>query len=199
MYKPIDVDDYIAHHVKYQDILLTLRAILLNSELEETIKWNMPTYTIKNKNVITICAFKHQAGIWFHHGSLLSDPLKVLTNAQEGKTVGMRHWKFSDAREINESDVTNYFEEAIENEKLGHKVVYEKKKRVLMMPEQLTQALKSNPKADKAFKSLTISKQIDYAEYISSAKRASTVEKRLLKVIPLIAAGKGLLDMYKST
>lgn len=196
MYKPVDVDDYIMHHAQYEDMLHHMRSILKQTDLEETIKWYMPTYTIKNKNVISMCAFKNHAGLWFHQGALLSDPLKVLQNAQEGKTKAMRHWKFKDAREIDDDQLLGYIEEAIENEKMGRRVAMSKKP-PMTMPRQLALALETNKKAAKAFQALTPGRQRNYAEYIAEAKRASTIEKRLNTIIPMIEDGKGLEDLYR--
>lgn len=198
MYKPVDVDDYIMHHAHYEDMLHHIRGILQQTDLEETIKWYMPTYTIKNKNVISMCAFKNHAGLWFHHGALLSDPLKVLQNAQEGKTKAMRHWKFKDVREIDDAKLLDYIQEAIENEKAGRRVSFSKKpKPPVAMPRQLTLVFEANKKAAKAFQTLTPGRQRDYAEYIASAKRASTIEKRLNTIIPMIEAGQGLEELYR--
>ena len=122
IYKPLNVDDYIQHHQKYAAILEFLRNLLLDTELEETLKWNMPTYTIKGKNVITLSAFKSHAGLWFHQGYFLSDPYNVLQNVQEGKTKGMRHWKWSANDQIEGEKVITYIQEAIENELAGKRI-----------------------------------------------------------------------------
>ncbi len=196
MYKPVDVDDYIIHNAHYEDMLHHIRGILQQTELEETIKWYMPTYTIKNKNVISMCAFKNHAGLWFHHGALLDDPLKVLHNAQEGKTKAMRHWKFKDVREIDDDQLLAYIQEAIENEKAGRRVAMSKKP-PMTMPRRLALVFETNKKAAKAFQGLTPGRQRDYAEYIASAKRESTVEKRLSTIIPMIEDGKGLEELYR--
>jgi len=44
---------------------------------------------------------------------------------------------------------------------------------------------------------LSLSKQREYSEYISEAKRETTKVTRLKKITPLIEAGKGLHDKYK--
>ena len=64
--------------------------------MEAVTKWGKPTYMHAGRNVAMAAGFKHHCGLWFFDGALLSDPLQVLENAQEGKTQAMRHWKFSD-------------------------------------------------------------------------------------------------------
>ena len=175
MKKSKTVDEYIDGIDKFQDILLYLRDLLKKTDLTETVKWGMPTYTIKNKNVVGISAFKNHAGIWFFQGALLTDHLGVLENAQEGKTQAMRHWKFTDISQIDEDSVLTYLQEAIENERAGKRVAM-RKAPALVVPEALQNELDKNIKVGEAFKQLTHGKQRDYSEYISMAKRAATVE-----------------------
>lgn len=196
MYKPLNVDDYIQHHEKYTEILEFLRNLLLDTELEETLKWNMPTYTIKGKNVITLSAFKSHAGLWFHQGSFLSDPDGVLQNVQEGKTKGMRHWKWDVGDEIPAEKVVAYIQEAIENELAGKRIKIKRGTPVYEIHPLFAKALKEN-KAEGAFQEFSKSKQKDFAEYITSAKRESTKENRIAKIIPMILRGEGLNDKYQ--
>ena len=94
------VDDYIAGAEHWQVELIRLREILQSTKLEETVKWGAPCYTHNGKMVVGLGAFKSYVGLWFHQGALLSDPEKVLINAQEGKTKALRQWRFSSLKEI---------------------------------------------------------------------------------------------------
>ena len=71
-----------------------LRELALKTKAKEDFKWSIPVYTLNGKNVFGICKFNNHFGVWFFNGVFLKDPKKVLENAQEGKTKGMRHWKF---------------------------------------------------------------------------------------------------------
>lgn len=62
-------------------------------------------------------------------GAFLSDPLKVLVNASEGRTRGLRQWRFYSMKEIKPAQVRKYMKEAIENEKAGKKITPQKKSR----------------------------------------------------------------------
>jgi len=86
---------YFDEEHRYKTAINLLRDLILKTELEETYKWNFPTYTVGGKNVLAVCKFKHHFGIWFFNGVFLNDSLKVLENVQEGKTKEMRNWKFS--------------------------------------------------------------------------------------------------------
>ncbi|SNR32005.1 Uncharacterized conserved protein YdeI, YjbR/CyaY-like superfamily, DUF1801 family [Maribacter sedimenticola] len=175
-----------------------LRALILETGLQETYKWNFPTYTLGNKNIVAICKFKAHFGVWFFNGVYLSDPNKVLENAQEGKTKAMRHWKFHSVEDIDFQTVTSYVLEAIENQKKGLHLVPEKKTPApLIIPSHLLAALGKNNDLKKAYYTLSPYKQKEYAEYIATAKQEKTKLSRLEKSIPLILEGKGLNDKYR--
>ena len=57
--------------------------------------------------------------------------------------------------------------------------------------------LSRDKKLKECFGSLSKSKQRDYSEYITEAKRQETRLKRLDKIAPVILHGIGLNDKYK--
>lgn len=188
-------EEYFSLHPKHLPVLEKLRNLLNKSELEETMKWGIPTYCLKGKNVIGIGAFKTYAGIWFFNGVFLKDEAGVLINAQEGKTKGMRQWRFASMDEVNEKLLETYIVEAIQNQKEGKEVKPEKKP--LIIPDQLKEVLASDAQLSELFDSLSLSYKREYAEYITEAKRAETKQKRLEKIIPMIKEGIGLNDKYR--
>ena len=58
-------------------------------------------------------------------------------------------------------------------------------------------ALANDKAAKAAFDAMSKSKQREYADHVASAKQDATKARRLDKVIPMIAAGKGLNDKYR--
>ncbi len=194
MEKTRTVESYMAGN-QWQSELEILRKELLKTELVETVKWGMPVYTLDNKNVVGLTGFKKFYGLWFYQGSFLSDPHKLLRNAQEGKTKGMRHLNFTSESNVDLKIVRSYIKEAISNQKAGKMIKPEKKQYAI--PEILSKELKSNKALDQAFNALTPGKQKEYKEYLITAKREATKETRLKKIIPLILEGKGMNDKYK--
>lgn len=190
-------EEFIENNPEWSDLLNELRAILLNTELEETIKWGVPVYTINGKNVVGLGAFKNHAGIWFYQGVFLKDEQQKLVNAQEGKTKGLRQWRFDDNVLEDKILVKSYVLEAIENQKLGKEIKPERNKEVVL-PELLKVAFKDEKGLKDAFEALTKGKQREYAEHIESAKREATKLSRLEKIRPMILDGKGLHDKYKN-
>lgn len=76
----------------------------------------------QRENVFGICKFKNHFGVWFFNGVFLKDPKNVLENAQEGKTKGMRHWKFQSLEAVDEQIVLSYMKEALDNQRKGMEV-----------------------------------------------------------------------------
>jgi uncharacterized protein YdeI (YjbR/CyaY-like superfamily) len=190
------VDEYILGHPRQQAELELLRSIMVDSEMEETVKWGIPGYKVGGKNVIGLAAFKSYVGIWFHQGVFLKDEAGVLHNAQDGKTKGLRQWRFSSIEEIDIKLISSYVNEAIQNQKDGKEIKFTKTTQVLI-PEILQDELSGNNELSVAYNNFTLSKQREFADYISEAKREETKVKRLDKIIPMILDGTGLHDKYK--
>ena len=114
------VTEYINDKEERKDQLIALRTLLLNTDLEEKIKWGMPTYCIDNKNVITLAGFKNWSTLWFHKGAFIEDEKDVLFNAQAGKTKELRQWRFTKIEEIEaqKADIVKYINAAIGYQKM---------------------------------------------------------------------------------
>lgn len=190
------VDDYLIDTSHWQEELIKLRRILLSTELDETIKWGMPCYTYDGKNIVGMNGFKSYFGLWFHQGVFLSDPKKVLINAQAGKTKALRQWRMTSANDINADVIKAYVEESIQHAKAGKKVP-NAAPRKLNLPPRLKSALQNDSDLKRAFEKFRTAQQCDFADYISSAKQDATKQRRLEKIIPLIQSGEGLNDKYK--
>ncbi|WP_317197690.1 YdeI/OmpD-associated family protein [Polaribacter reichenbachii] len=192
------IEEYIAKKDNWKQELELLRAIITSLPLEETIKWGAPTYVYKGKNIVGLAAFKNYCGLWFFQGALLKDEQKVFINAQEGKTKAMLQWRFYSIEDINAEFIKTYVLEAIENVKLGKEIKADRFKKEVTIPDELAEKLSENEELNSKFETFTNSKQREFCEYISSAKRASTKQTRLEKIIPMILNGLGLYDKYKN-
>ncbi len=191
------VEEYLAAHAEWSEELNKLRKLLCSTELEETLKWSAPCYTLNGKNVVGLAAFKEHVALWFHQGVYLSDPQNVLVNAQEGSTKALRQWRFRSSSEIKVRSIKAYLLEAIENQKQGKELVPARGKAVAL-PAELKAAFAKQPKTKKAFAALSPGKQREFAQHIASAKRAETRLSRVQKALPLIEAGVGLHDKYRN-
>ncbi|MFD2567732.1 YdeI/OmpD-associated family protein [Pseudotenacibaculum haliotis] len=190
------VTAYIEKKTDWSKELITLRNIMHQLPVEETVKWGSPFYTNGGKNIVGMSAFKNYFGLWFIQGATLKDEKKVLINAQEGKTSAMRQWRFNSIDEIDEKLIKEYVLEAIENKDQGK--VIKPKKKPLIIPELLQKALDNDSQLKENFEAFTLSKKREYADHISEAKREATKQSRLEKIIPMILNNVGLYDKYKN-
>lgn len=191
-----NVDEYIIRHEEWEEEIRALRKMLLSTELEETIKWGSPVYTLNGKNVVGIGAFKNHCALWFFQGALLEKNTAMLTNAQEGKTKALRQIKFEKDEELPLKDLIKYVQEAINNQKAGKEIKPETGREV-EIPALLNTAFENDSDLKTAFFELTAGKQRDYCQYIEEARQDSTKLNRLEKITPMIKSGVGLNDKYK--
>lgn len=197
MKKVSSVEEYIEENSHFGEALSLLRDLINTTELEETLKWNAPVYTLNGKNVVGLGAFKNHFGIWFFNGVFLKDKNNLLEQAQE-KTKGLRQMRFESIDDIDKHAVLAYVTEAIENQKLCKEIKPEKKVKTIVIPKELQIALETNKNFQAAFKALTPGKQREYCEHIASAKQEKTKMSRLEKIKPMILKGMGLFDKYKN-
>lgn len=188
-------EEYVDLEESFQDELNWLRDILTSTELEETIKWYIPTYCINNKNVIGLFRSKEGILIWFHQGVFLSDRHDLLVNANEGKTKGMRSLKISKVNDVSEEILRDYFAEAIENQKAGMEIKVERGKIVDVPILLMDKIMERN--ILHLFEKFSQSKQNEFSEYIIGAKQEKTKISRIEKIIPMIEEGIGLNDKYR--
>jgi uncharacterized protein YdeI (YjbR/CyaY-like superfamily) len=180
---------------QWEDELRLLREIIQKTELVETNKWGGEVYTVNNKNVLGIGGFKNYFVIWFWNGVFLKDEAKVLVNANEGITKGLRQWRFTSADELNEKLILHYIHEAIANEKAGLSIKPEKKE--AMKCEFFEGELRKDKTLNAAFGKFTPGKQKEFWEYMATAKQEKTKATRLEKIRPMIMDGIGLNDKYR--
>jgi uncharacterized protein YdeI (YjbR/CyaY-like superfamily) len=189
------VDALINSLDKWQTEFSTLRAIILQSELIETLKWGVPCYMLEEKNVVLIHGFKDYCALLFIKGSLLKDTNKILVQQTKNVQAG-RQIRFTEVRQIVEMEpvLHAYLEEAIALEKSGIKVVM-KSNVEWQYPEEFIHKLDENPALKTAFHGLTPGRQRAYLLHFSAPKQAKTRETRIEKCIPNILANKGLDDL----
>ena len=193
------VDEYLANVDQWQPELTRICEILRKTGLDESVKWGRPSYDCDGKLVVGVGGFKNHIAIWFHQGALLSDPEGVLQNAQEGRTKAMRQWRITSMKEIKARTIQAYVKEAVGHVREGKEIKADRSKPLVVPPElKAAFALKKNAKSKAGFEALTKGKQREYTDHISEAKREDTKQRRLEKILPMLAAGKGLHDKYRN-
>lgn len=189
------VDAYLAKHSQWRSQLEPIRQLLLASELDETIKWGGPAYTLDGRVLIGLAGFKQHCAIWFHHGVFLTDAEGVLQNAQES-TRGMRQWRFEAGDRVPKRLLQKNLRETINNERAGKRIA-PRRRGELEVPQELAAALAGDKALAAAFAGLTPGKQREYTAHVAEAKREATRLSRVAKLVPLVLAGRGLHDKYR--
>jgi uncharacterized protein YdeI (YjbR/CyaY-like superfamily) len=188
------VDWFFTKAGKWQKEFEQLRAIILDCDLIEELKWGQPCYTFEKSNIVLMHGFKEYCALLFFKGALLKDAKGILV--QQTKNVqGVRQIRFTDVRQIVKMKATlkKYIYEAIEVEEAGLKVNL-KKTREFTMPGEFQSKLDKSPALKTAFKALTPGRQRGYLLYFSAAKQAKTRVSRVEKYVKHILDGKGLED-----
>lgn len=181
----------------WQTELQHVRQIMLESDLEEEIKWGVPVYTHEGKNIVIISALKDCVTFGFFKGVLLKDTHKILE--KQGESVqSARIIRFTSVDRILEmaSVIKDYITEAVAIEVSGTKVEF--KKDLEPVPVELEDRFEDLPALKDAFYSLTPGKRRGYVIYISQPKGSEARFSRIEKCIEKIMNGEGLHDKYKS-
>ena len=180
--------------VKWQKELSALRQLVLSTGLEETIKWGVPCYVLKGKNVALIHAFKDYCGLLFIKGSLMHNDHGLLIQQTDQVQAG-RQMRFTNLKQIqdNEAHIINSLYEAIDIEKSGKKIAF-KPVDAYEVPQEFVDFCVQNEAFDKAFKALTPGRQKGYLLFFNGAKQSKTRLDRILKYQVAIMLGKGLND-----
>ena len=177
----------------WRNALIALRSVVLECGLTEELKWSMPVYTVDDRNILMIAAFKDNCVLSFFKGSLLTDPASVLQKPGESSQAG-RFFKFTSVEEVLNQDnlIRQYIAEAVAIEKSGAKVEF--KKNPEPMPTELEQKLEDDPVFRDAFYRLTPGRQRGYILFFSQPKQSATRMSRIEKCTPRIFEGKGMHD-----
>jgi uncharacterized protein YdeI (YjbR/CyaY-like superfamily) len=188
------VDGFLRRAKKWQPEFKKLRAMILDCELTEELKWGFPCYALDGRNVVLIHGFKEYCALLFFKGALLKDPKRILTQQTEN-VQSSRQIRFKNVREIMELEASlkAYIREAIEAERAGLRVKY-RKTAEFRIPGEFQKRFDEMPGLKTAFETLTPGRRRAYLLHFSRAKQSKTRESRIEKWIPQILKGKGLDD-----
>ncbi|HCD34139.1 MAG TPA: hypothetical protein DER01_17140 [Phycisphaerales bacterium] len=188
------VDGFLRKAKLWQEELTQLRAILLDCQLTEDVKWRQPCYMFEQSNIAILGGFKEYCALSFFKGALLKDPNGILTQPGEN-TQAARLIRFTSVQQIIECKhiIKAYILQAIEVEKAGLKVEL-KKDDALDIPDELKTQFDQNPALKTAFNKLTPGRQRGYLLFITAVKQSKTRTARIEKYTPQILDDKGFND-----
>ena len=191
------IDSYIAKAQPFAQAILTHvreRVHASLPDIEETIKWSMPCYTLDGKIVLITAAFKAHAALNFWRG-------QELRGAQADADAMGQFGKLKSVAELpSDKDLDRLILEAAELSKSApapRKTKHQPKAAPPMHPE-FAAALSNAPKAKAALDSFPASAQRDYLEWITEAKQDATRAKRIATAVEWLSEGKRRNWKYES-
>lgn len=191
---PTTVDDYAATLATWQDEFASLRPILLACGLDETVKWRKPCYCSDQRNIAIFQPFSESCALMFFKGALLEDPNGALREQGEHSRSAMRlEFRSVDEVRAAEETITALVRDAIRVEDAGLKVERSPSDEP-EYPEELVDALESDPALLEAFQNLTPGRRRGWLLHFGSAKQSATRAARVERAAPRILEGFGLHD-----
>lgn len=177
----------------WADGLADLRRICRDMGMSEHVKWGHPCYTHGGRNIVIIGAFRDDFRLTFFNAALMRDPHGALV----GQGPNSQHpdcFRFDDSAQVvvSEPIIREYLAEAMGYAEQGIKPA--KVERELELPDELVEALESDPELAQGFALLTPGRQRSYVFALNSAKTSATKVARIIKYRDKILAGKGAND-----
>jgi uncharacterized protein YdeI (YjbR/CyaY-like superfamily) len=184
MAKDPRIDAYIAKAAPFaQPIMTHLRALVHDTVagLEETLKWGMPHFVYKGKNLAGIAAFKAHAALILHgegrQGEGMGGYGKIASRADLPSDADLAKAILAAKQRIDTAG-------AAPKPKAAAKLA----KAEIPMQDDLAAAL--SPSARAKFKAFPPGARREYLEWIVDSKRPETRAKRIAQAAEWIAAGK---------
>jgi uncharacterized protein YdeI (YjbR/CyaY-like superfamily) len=173
--------------------LLALRHICTGLNLVETVKWAHPCYMHKDRNIAIIGALRSDFRLSFFNAALMKDAEGVLER-QGPNTRYPDMIRFTDNAQVAamENTIRSYLREAMMYAEAGLKPP--KDAGEIELPNELAEALDSDPELAEAFYRLTPGRQKSYIIQLNSAKRPETRLARIIAFRDRILAGKGAME-----
>jgi uncharacterized protein YdeI (YjbR/CyaY-like superfamily) len=179
--------------ILWNEGLSQLRRICRDMGMSEHVKWGHPCYMHAGRNIALMGAFREDFRLTFFNAALLRDPHGVLVG-QGPNSAHPDCFRFDDDAQVvaMEPMIREYLAEAMAYADQGIKPA--KVERELELPDELVEALDSDPELAQAFALLTPGRQRSYVFALNSAKTSATKVSRIIKYRDKIIAGKGALD-----
>lgn len=184
------IDAYIANAADFAKPILThLRKIVHAGcpDVEETLKWSMPSFM--HKGILCgMAAFRQHCTFGFWKHELVCGETSAADEAmgQFGRITSL-------ADLPSDKVLIGYVKKAAELNDAGIKKARPprpKTRKELIVPDSLKAALQKNKKALATFENFSYSHKKEYVEWITEAKRDETRELRLATTIQWLSQGK---------
>jgi uncharacterized protein YdeI (YjbR/CyaY-like superfamily) len=194
MTKDERIDAYIAKAAPFaQPILIHLRQLVHATVpgLDETIKWGMPHFVYKGKNLAGLAAFKAHTAFVVHGDGRQGDAM-----GQYGKIASLGDLPSDADLAAKLLDAVTRIDQ--DGTAIKPKAAPKAPKAEIAMPDDLAAALDAMQGVRERFDAFPPGARREYLEWIVSAKRPETRAKRIATTCEQVAEGKKLNWKYEN-
>lgn len=180
-----------------QPILMHLQYIVHKAcpEAEKVMKWSFPHFLYKGKILCSMASFKEHCAFGFWLAQEMKDPDEIFLRGKEDVESAMGHLgKIKSIKDLpSDKILIKYIKEAMKLIDVGVVLTSKtksKKAEAVPIPIEFTKALTKNKMANTFFKSISISQQNEYTNWILEAKQESTKERRIIQAVEMLGESK---------
>jgi uncharacterized protein YdeI (YjbR/CyaY-like superfamily) len=194
------IDAYIAKAQPFaQPILETIRARLLKAapELEQTLKWSMPTFTYKQKILCNMAAFKAHATFGFWHGEMVTGGTGTRMQAMGdlGRITSVDGLPDAAVFAAWIAKAKQLIDDGVKPPHVEGRGKHPRPE--IEMVDAFQAALDGYAAAKATWEGFPPGCRREYLEWIAGAKRDETREKRIATTLTQLAEGKKLNWRYE--
>lgn len=188
-----------------QPILSHLQSLVHKAcpEVEEVMKWSFPHFLYKDKILCSMASFKEHCAFGFWLATEMKDPDEIFLRGKEDVESAMGHLgKIKSLKDLpSDKILIKYIKEAMKLIDAGVVLTSKtkaKKAEPIPMPIEFSKALNKNKVAQVFFKSISVSQQNEYTNWILEAKQESTKVRRIMQAVEMLEEGKNRNWKYES-
>lgn len=188
------IDAYIAKAAPFAQPILTHLRQLVHATvpgLDEAIKWGMPHFVYKGKNLAGLAAFKAHTAFVIHGDGRQGDAM-----GQYGKIASMDDLPADADLAAKLLDASSRIDQ--DGTAIKTKPAPKAPKAEIAIPDDLAAALAAMQGVRERFEAFPPGARREYLEWIVSAKRPETRAKRIVTTCEQVAEGKKLNWKYEN-
>lgn len=198
------VDEYLAKAPQFaQPILTHLRGLVHDAvpDAVEEIKWSRPFFSVNGTIVCQMAAFQAHCGFGFWSPEMTAMLQADGVDGSDGSGAVGKIRSMDDLPA--KTDLLRYLKHAAQRARAGDAAspmtsrVRASAKSPIATPPELQAALGKSKAAYATFAALAPSCRREYLEWITTAKRSGTRERRITEAVRMLAEGRRFNDQYR--
>lgn len=191
------IDAYIEKQADFARPILTWLRERVHAglpDVEETIKWSMPSFTYKGRPLANMAAFKAHATFGFWDRSEMATGKERDAMGQFGRITAITDLPSAAEVEALARRAGELIDQGVKPARSAAKAP----KPEATVPPELIEALASDDAASATFEAFPPSARRDYCDWIAEAKRPETKAKRVAEAMEWMREGKKRHWKYES-